>query len=66
MLVNGRGNTNSNIYNLGLAAIQGEWIYYSGFRTNHMGKLFKTHIDGIGKEKLSDDSCLYINVVESG
>ena len=60
MIINERGNTTSNLNNCGLAAIRGDWIYY---RCNNKGNLFKIHIDGTGKIKLNDDSCLYINVV---
>lgn len=59
--VNERGNTCGNIANRGLAAKQGDWIYYNNF--NDGRKLFKERTNGCDKVKLCDDDCEYINVV---
>jgi hypothetical protein len=55
------GNTSANIFNSGIAAIQGEWIYYRN--VSDSGKLYKMKTDGTEKVKLSDDSAYYINVI---
>ena len=60
MATNKQGNTSGNIMNSGLAAFQGEWIYY---RSTNKGILKKTYINGTNTTQLNDDSCLYINVV---
>lgn len=57
------GNTNANLANGGLAAIQGDWIYYCTSEG-----LFKINIDGTGEQLLFSDAtennCIYhINVV---
>ena len=39
-----RGNTASNIANLGLVSKQGDWIYYSNVNMDR--KLYKMRIDG--------------------
>jgi hypothetical protein len=58
----GRGNTPGNIVNDGLAATDGEWIYYSNPADE--GRLYKMKPDGSGKTKLSDNKdAEYINVV---
>jgi len=54
-----RGNSESNIKNLGLAATDGDWIYYS---TN--SGLYKTKCDGSNKIKLCDDKASFINVYD--
>jgi len=58
---NTRGNTTGNIVNRGTAAIQGDWIYYV---SDNGGCLSKMHINGKHKERISDDSCLFINVMD--
>ena len=55
------GNTPGNLINDGIAAIQGDWIYY----TDTHG-LYKINIDGSGEQKLCDDSAQYINVAGGG
>jgi LysM repeat protein len=55
------GNTSGNITNWGIAAKQGDWVYFSNITNNN--KLYKMRITGESKEKLSDDNSLYINVV---
>ena len=49
-VVNTRGNTSINIGNLGYAAQQGDWIYF----TEGKGGLYKERLDGTGRETLSD------------
>jgi hypothetical protein len=56
-----QGNLAGNINNFGLAAIQGEWIYYSNQGDN--GSLYKMKIDGTEKTKLNNSAIRYINVV---
>ena len=58
----GRGNTSGNIINLGTVAKKDELIYYS-YESNE-GKLYKIKEDGSNITKISDDSVLYINVLE--
>jgi Flp pilus assembly protein TadD len=58
---NTRGNIPGNITNMGLIARQGDWMYYSDFTDE--GKLYKMRSDGTEKTKLSDQSCIYINVM---
>lgn len=53
------GNTTGNIANAGFIAQQGIWLYYRSAE----GGLCKISTDGTGREKLSDDPVLYINVV---
>jgi hypothetical protein len=55
------GNTAGNIANEGLAAQQGNWIYYNN--NNDGGILYKIKTDGSGKAKLNDDCSENINVV---
>jgi surface glycoprotein (TIGR04207 family) len=57
-VVNRRGNTSGNLINSGIAAIQGEWIFY-----NNGNELYKINVDGSGRMKLADDNAFYINVV---
>jgi len=54
---NKQGNTSGNIANGGIAAIQGDWIYY---RNNG---IWKIRTDGTEKQKLTDDIVAYINVI---
>lgn len=56
------GNTRGNILNGGLAAVWGEWIYYTDDQEN--GDLYKIKLDGTQKTKLSQDTPSYINVSE--
>ncbi|MCL2487622.1 MAG: DUF5050 domain-containing protein [Oscillospiraceae bacterium] len=61
---NERGNTAGNISNSGLAAIQGDWIYYFNLEGDWEGGLYRKRLDGSGKQKLlSDIQATYINVV---
>jgi len=55
------GNTTGNLNNKGLAAIQGEWIYYTN--SSDGNSLYKIRTDGTGRTKLNDESSLRINVV---
>lgn len=55
------GNTSGNIVNMGIAAQQDGWIYYSNGRDK--GKLYKVRTDGTEKTKLNDSPLItYINV----
>lgn len=56
-----RGNTAGNIANWGLAVTQGDWIYFSNISQGN--KLYKMRFDGTGKQMLSNDDSIYINVV---
>jgi hypothetical protein len=56
-VVNARGNTEGNTTNNGLAAIQGNWIYYSN------NGLFKIRTDGTERTRLNTDNAAYINVI---
>ncbi|MCL2488020.1 MAG: DUF5050 domain-containing protein [Oscillospiraceae bacterium] len=55
------GNTPGNLMHGGLAAIQGDWIYYSNGRDE--GRLYRMKADGSDKQKINNDHSLYINVV---
>ena len=57
MIINERGNTACNITNQGLAAIQGDWVYY---RNNGGGRLYKIRTDESGKAKLNDEDSNFI------
>lgn len=59
VVANVLGNTPGNIVNVGFVAQQGSWLYYRGVQ----GGLWKARTDGTGREKLSDDWALWINVV---
>lgn len=59
----GKGNTAGNIANVGLAAIQGEWIYYINDKDGY--SIYKIRTDGSGRTKINDDNSRYINVVGS-
>jgi hypothetical protein len=50
------GNTNGNINNSGLAALQNGWIYYDSG-----GGMYKIKTDGTGAAKLNEDTCWWIN-----
>jgi len=50
------GNTNGNINNSGLAAMQNGWIYY-----NSGAGLYKVKTDGTGSAKLNSDVSWWIN-----
>lgn len=56
-----QGNTSGNITNWGIAAKQGDWVYFSNISNNH--RLYKMRLDGSSKSKLNDDDSLYLNVV---
>ena len=56
------GNTPGNIVNGGIAATDGEWIYYSNTRDQE--KLYRIKPDGNDKQKVSDDLSKMLNVVE--
>jgi len=58
-IINAEGNSSGNIVNGGLAATQGEWIY---FRGNEGGSLQKGRLDGSGSSIISADSAWFINV----
>lgn len=61
-LVNTRGNTVCNSYNFGIAAINGDWIYYTT-GLFEKSELYKIRTDGTGKTKISDDYAEEINVL---
>ncbi|MDC3418364.1 DUF5050 domain-containing protein [Aquibacillus salsiterrae] len=56
-----RGNSSGNIANWGIAALQGDWVYFSNISQGY--KLYKMRLDGTGKQLLASDRSLYINVV---
>ncbi len=56
-----RGNSAGNIANWGIAATQGDWVYFSNISQDN--KLYRMRLDGTGKQLLSNDRALYINVV---
>ncbi len=59
-VVNSVGNTVGNLVNGGLAAIQGDWIY---FRSNQGGSLYKGNLaSGGGASMVGTDSVWFINV----
>lgn len=58
--VSAAGNTSGNIVNGGLAASQGDWIYY---RSNDGGKIYRINQDGTLLEQINDDDSWYINIV---
>jgi serine/threonine protein kinase len=55
------GNSAGNIDNAGIAAQQGDWVYYMNWSDNEY--LYKIQTDGTERTKLSSDPCSYINVV---
>ena len=57
-------NTNGNLVNMGIAAQEGDWIYYvdGDFITEDFG-LYKVRADGSQTTKISDDDAFNINVV---
>lgn len=55
------GNSAGNLNNSGIAAIQGNWIYY--INDNDGYSIYKIHTAGSGQTKLNDDSSSSINVV---
>ena len=55
------GNTNANSRNWGIAAAQGNWVYYSN--TNNNFYLYKMRQDGTEKQILTKDHTCSINVV---
>ncbi|WP_167578068.1 DUF5050 domain-containing protein [Ammoniphilus sp. YIM 78166] len=56
-----QGNTSGNISNWGIAAQQGDWVYFSNITNGN--RLYKMRLDGTAKQKLNDDNALYINVM---
>jgi len=59
------GNIAGNIINGGLAAIQGDWVYYlNSFTHSDGGELIKINIDGSVRQILNDDWPSSINVVD--
>ncbi len=55
------GNTSGNIFNGGVAALSGDWIYY---RNDAMlGNLYRIKTDGTKKKQLNEDDVSYINIV---
>ncbi|UNC91112.1 DUF5050 domain-containing protein [Candidatus Contubernalis alkaliaceticus] len=58
-----RGNTTGNISNYGLAALQGNWVYFSN--EGDGGKLYRMNLDGSDLTRLNEDNSKYINVVGS-
>jgi tricorn protease-like protein len=58
---NNIGNTPGNINNDGLAAIQGNRIYYVNPSDGH--SIYSMRTDGSDKQKLNDDGSVFINVV---
>lgn len=57
--VNYRGNTIGNTNNFGLAALQGDWIYY--IANNY--QIFKIRTDGTENTLVCGDYALWLNVV---
>lgn len=60
-LFNERGNSSGNVANRGLAASNGEWVFFTNASDDD--KLYKMKADGTGRTKLSDDGSEYINVI---
>ncbi|MCL2053863.1 MAG: DUF5050 domain-containing protein [Oscillospiraceae bacterium] len=56
------GNTSGNIVNKGLAAFDGEWIYYSDPADGY--RLRKMSIDGSVNQLLSNEQAININVLD--
>ena len=56
-----RGNTVGNLANNGLAAMQGDWIYYYDYYDGF--KIYKIRTDGSVRTKVNDDDSGDINVV---
>lgn len=55
------GNATGNIVNCGYMAQKGDWIYYRNGEDGN--KLYKVHINGSQRQKLTDDACYCIGVV---
>ncbi len=55
----GKGSTSGNIVNAGLAAIEGNWIY---FRSDEGGSLQREHLADRQRQVISADSAWFINV----
>lgn len=55
------GNTSSNCLNGGMAAVQGEWIFYS--EASDQNCLYKMRTNGSDMQKISNEPVGYINVV---
>lgn len=56
--INILGNASGNIVNYGIAAAQGEWVYFA-LTTG----LFKAKADGSDTAELYDSNCFFVNVV---
>ena len=56
-----QGNLQGNYQNGGLAASDGEWIYY---RSNDNMSLYRMRVDGSEKTKLNDQQSAYIGVLD--
>ena len=57
------GNTSGNLSNLGIAALSGEWIYYTDYYSMYQHNISKIHIDGSSHTQLCSDYGQYINVI---
>lgn len=55
-----RGNTSGNVANAGLAAGDGEWIYYQNAADGN--RLYRKRPDGSERKRLNDYNSWYINV----
>lgn len=59
--VNDRGNYGNNLVNGGLAAEQGDWIYFAN--SSSYNSIYKMRKDGTSNTKLYDGYCSSINVI---
>lgn len=57
----GHGNTAGNLANLGVVCPTDKWIYYRNY--NDYGKMYRQRIDGSDREKITDNCCVWLNVV---
>ena len=53
------GNTSSNLANGGMAAVNGDWIYFINY--GDYNSLYKINKDGSQEEKISSDYAYYLN-----
>lgn len=60
-VLSGEGSTAGNVVNGGLAAVDGQWIY---FRSNEGGTLQREHIFDQEKQLISADSAWFINALD--
>ena len=56
-----RGNSVGNINNAGIAALQGDWIYYTNYGNNK--SLFKVQVNGTDRIQITNDYSGNINVI---